>query len=361
MDTQQAAVVLSAGILDTANAKTAHGLIRKSSRFRIVGVIDKKFAGKDAGEVIDGKRRDIPVYTDIAAYLASGAPRAAFAVVGVATPGGRIPPALAEEIRQAMQGGMSIVSGLHEYLSDMPEFRDLAEKLGVQLLDIRKPRPKSQLKFWTGAIQEVTCPVIGVLGTDCALGKRTTATMLTKSLQDHGLQAEMIFTGQTGWLQGYKYGFILDSTYNDFISGELENAVVTCFRELDPDLIIMEGQSALFNPSGPCGAEYLLSAGCKGVVLQHAPGRVYYHGHEHTGIKISLKRELDGMRLYGAEVIAITLNTEGLSREQAEEHRRSIEADYGIPTILPLEQGVDRLTSLVLSYRERFRVASPAK
>src|SRR5690606_21407950 len=146
-----------------------------------------------------------------------------------------------------------------------------------------------------------------------------------------------------------------------FISGELENAVVTCFRELDPDLIIMEGQSALFNPSGPCGAEYLLSAGCKGVVLQHAPGRVYYHGHEHTGIKISLKRELDGMRLYGAEVIAITLNTEGLSREQAEEHRRSIEADYGIPTILPLEQGVDRLTSLVLSYRERFRVASPAK
>ena len=93
-----------------------------------------------------------------------------------------------------------------------------------------------------------------------------------ESLRRRGKQAEMIYTGQTGWMQGSPYGFIFDSTVNDFIGGELEKAVLTCAREAKPDYILLEGQSALRNPSGPCGSEYLLSANAKGVILQHAPG-----------------------------------------------------------------------------------------
>ena len=94
---------------------------------------------------------------------------------------------------------------------------------------------------------------------DCAMGKRTAARMLTQACKKHDINAQMIYTGQTGWLQGGQYGFVFDSTLNDFISGELEHAIITCNKETSPDLILLEGQSALRNPSGPCGSELLVS------------------------------------------------------------------------------------------------------
>ena len=135
-----------------------------------------------------------------------------------------------------------------------------------------------ELRFWTGAIAEVRAPRLAVLGTDCALGKRTTARLLVEACRRAGIRAEMIYTGQTGWMQGGRYGFVLDSTPNDFVAGELEGAVVACDREQQPDLIVIEGQSALRNPSGPCGAEMLVSAGARAVMLQHAPGRPCFKG-----------------------------------------------------------------------------------
>lgn len=356
-DTNKNAIVLTAGILDQPGAKTAHGLIRVTSRFNIVGVIDKKFYGQDAGEVIDRKKRNIPVYRTIEDFLSNGNAKAGYAVVGVALPGGKLPAEMISEIKQAIQAGMSIVSGMHDFLSDMPELSSLAATHGVSLLDIRKPRTKDQLKFWTGNILKVKSPIIGVLGTDCALGKRTTAVMITEAMNKKGIAASMIFTGQTGWLQGHKYGFILDSTYNDFISGELENAIVTCYKEANPDVIFVEGQSALCNPSGPCGAELLLSAQCRGVILQHAPGRIYYNDQEHTGIKISLQREMEIIRLYGATIIALTLNTKGLSTEEAFQYKQQYEEQFRIPVVLPLEEGMDELSKHVSSYIQQFEQA----
>jgi uncharacterized NAD-dependent epimerase/dehydratase family protein len=232
----------------------------------------------------------------------------------------------------------------------MPDVRALAERNEVTLVDIRKPRPKDQLKFWSGEIMKVTAPVIGVMGTDCALGKRTTAVMITEAMKAKGVKAEMVFTGQTGWLQGHKYGFVLDSTYNDFISGELENAVVTCWKEMGADVIFIEGQSALCNPSGPCGGEFLLSAQCKGVILQHSPVREFYKGQEHTGIRISLARELELIRLYGARVLAITLNTARLTIDEARVFQEKIARESGLPVVLPLEDGMDRLSEIVKEY-----------
>jgi uncharacterized NAD-dependent epimerase/dehydratase family protein len=163
----------------------------------------------------------------------------------------------------------------------------------------------------------------------------------------------MVFTGQTGWLQGHRYGFVLDSTYNDFISGELEHAVVTCWRDTGADVIFVEGQSALCNPSGPCGAEFLLSAQCKGVILQHSPAREFYKGQEHTGIKISLVRELELIRLYGGRVLAITLNTSRLTTDEARMFRQKIAQETGLPVILPLEDGMDELSDIVKTYITR--------
>jgi uncharacterized NAD-dependent epimerase/dehydratase family protein len=348
------AIILTAGVLTGSNAKTAHGLIRKTARYQIIGVIDDKSAGEDAGFVLDKVERNIPVYATLEDFVKQSDKKAQYAVVGVAFPGGKLPAPILALIREAIKAGISIVSGAHDFLSDMPEMQQLAAEHGVTLLDIRKPRPKDQLKFWSGEIMKVTTPVIAVLGTDCALGKRTTAVMITGAMKDLGLRSEMIYTGQTGWLQGHRYGFVLDSTYNDFISGELEDAVVTCWKEADPEVIFVEGQSALCNPSGPCGSELLLSARCRGVILQHAPSRVFYKGQEAHGNKISLTRELELIRLYGSRVLAITLNTAKLSLEEARSCQAQYEKEYGLPVILPLEEGMDRLSTVVKAYLTTF-------
>lgn len=349
------AIVLG-GDLTGDNAKTAHGLIRKTSRYNIVGVIgDVAAEGQDAGVLLDKVKRGIPMYSTVQTFLQSTGEKPRYAVVGVAFAGGKLPPSILAQIKEAVRAGISIVSGAHEFLSDMPEMVQLAVEKGVTLLDIRKPRPKDQLKFWSGEIMQVTAPVIAVLGTDCALGKRTTAVMITEAMQKKGTRAEMIFTGQTGWLQGHRYGFVLDSTYNDFISGELEHAVVSCWKETGAEVLFIEGQSALCNPSGPCGSELLLSARSKGVILQHAPARVFYKGQENTGIKISLTRELELIRLYGSRVLAITLNTAMLTPEEAQACKAQYEKEYGLPVILPLEEGMDRLSGIVQEYIVTFK------
>ncbi len=351
------AILLTGGILNRGSAKTAHGLIRTSSKFNIIGVIDEVSAGEDAGNVVDGIKRNIPVYVSVESFLKTSPLKAAYAIIGVAFPGGKLPAEIKEDLKRVLRSGISVVSGLHDFLSDMPEIKTLAAEFGARLIDIRKPRPKDELKFWTGEILKVTAPVIGVMGTDCALGKRTTAVMLNDAINSRGQKSFMIFTGQTGWLQGHKYGFILDSTYNDFISGELENAVVTCFQNESPDFIFIEGQSALCNPSGPCGSEYLLSAQCKGVILQHSPTRIFYNGQDHTGIRISLQREMDLIRLYGSRVIAISLNTKGITLSEARRYQQEYEKKYNIPVVLPLEEGVAKLADAVARYAEEFKVA----
>jgi len=345
------AIVLTNGMLDINLAKTAHGLLRGTTRFDVLAVIDHKHAGKDAGEVLDGENRNVPIYASVNDYFLHSKVQPEWCVVGVALPGGILPEDFRGELKDAIRHKLSIACGLHTFLSEDPEFSRLAQEEGVRLLDVRKPRPSSELKFWTGEIYNVKTPCIAVLGTDCAIGKRTTCRFLMEMCQRHDIYAEMIYTGQTGWMQGYKHGFIFDSTVNDFIGGELERAVVECDRESKPDLILLEGQSALRNPSGPCGAEYLLSANVKGVILHHAPGRAFYEGTEEIGIRIPpVETEIDLIRAYGSEVIAITLNGEHMTLEALQNYRDALRAKLGIPVVLPMEEGVGGLLPVIKEF-----------
>src|SRR5262249_37392557 len=162
------ALILCEGAFQTVNGKTAHGLVRGTNRYRIVGVIDPPAAGRDAGEVLDGVPRGIPVFTSLAEALARVTPRPDFAVVGIATSDGRFPPALKASAREVLKNGLSVVNGLHEFLSDDAEFSQLARQQGVRLIDVRKVPPTSELHFWTGEICGLATPRIAVLGTDCA-------------------------------------------------------------------------------------------------------------------------------------------------------------------------------------------------
>jgi uncharacterized NAD-dependent epimerase/dehydratase family protein len=266
--------------------------------------------------------------------------------VGMATHGGRLTAPLRALLLEAIEAGLSVVNGLHEAAGDDERLAEAARRRGVQIVDVR--RPSGVRRFWTGAILGVRAPRVAVLGTDCAIGKRTTARMLVEACREGGLRAEMIYTGQTGWMQGGRHGFILDATPNDFVSGELEHAVVTCDREEAPDLIVLEGQGALRNPSGPCGSELLVSARARGVVLQHAPARRRYGGHEALPWEIPpVEEELALIALYGARTLAVTLNGEGLAPDALRRARDDLAARLGIPVVLPLEEGVGALVPVL--------------
>jgi uncharacterized NAD-dependent epimerase/dehydratase family protein len=342
------ATLLACDLYKTPFAKTSHALVRGPSRYRILAVVDSACAGEDAGELLDGRRRDIPVFASLKALLEAVDQKPEVCVVGVATVGGVLPPPIRTELLAAAEAGMTLVSGLHQILRDDTELARLTQEHGGQIIDIRRQRPASELRFWSGDILQVTTPRIAVLGTDCALGKRTTCSLLREACRRAGIRAEMVYTGQTGWLQGYPHGFILDATPNDFVCGELEKAILDCQNQTRPEVILLEGQSGLRNPAGPCGSELILAGGARGVVLQHAPGRRHFEDMEELGFRIPpLSEEIELIGLLGAEVWALTLNAEGLVPEETEETRRRLARQFGIPVVYPLSDGLSEVVGVI--------------
>ena len=334
------AIVLTDGLLMTSDAKTAHGLIRGTERFNIVALVDgPDTAGKDAGELLDGKYRGIPVFASMEAAM-DKLQAVHYLIIGVATVGGVLPANMVTLIYDAVKNGISVVNGLHEYLNDKADLVALAASTGAQLIDVRKPKSRAELHFWDGAIYNVKVPIVAVIGMDCAMGKRTTARMLKQACIADGVKAEMIYTGQTGWLQGGEYGFIFDSTLNDFVSGELEHAIVSCWKETNPDILFLEGQSSLRNPSGPCGVEMLISGNAKHVVLIFAPKRKYFDNEKHWGEIPSVASEIEIIEKLGSKVIAVAVNTENCTTEEAYAYQTEYTASLGIPVLLPIQEGV---------------------
>lgn len=342
------ALLLTDGLLATPNAKTAHGLIRGTDRYTVVGVVDAPTAGQDAGVVVDGRARNIPVFASVDEALAQSEP-VAYAIIAIATNGGVLPSTMLTDIRSCLERGLSIVNGLHEFLNDKPDLVALAQQHGAQLIDVRWPKPRHELHFWTGEVRQITAPIIAVIGTDCALGKRTTARLIREACDQQGVNAQMIYTGQTGWLQGGQYGFVVDSTLNDFVSGELEHALVSCWRETGADVLLIEGQAALRNPSGPCGSEFLVSGNARYVVLVHAPKRTYYDHDPAWGKIPPIESEIALIRAYNSDVIAVALNTEDCTENEAFAYQREYAERLGIPVLLPLQQGVDAVVPIIKS------------
>src|SRR5438046_7107360 len=198
------AVILCDGYFGQNTGKTANGLVRYSKRYTIVGVIEHTKDGREAGEVLDGKPNGIPTVADLKQAVAECRPETV--IIGVATFGGYIPKEFRPTIREAIENRLNVVAGLHEYLNDDPEFAKLAEAHGVRLVDVRKPRPIRESKQFSDLSRQLPCLRIPVLGTDGAIGKRTTALLLTDALNEKGISATFVATGQTGLMQGSAYG-----------------------------------------------------------------------------------------------------------------------------------------------------------
>lgn len=353
------ALVYCEGAFTTPNGKTAHGLVRRTRRYNILSVVDSHHAGSDAGMLLDGKTNNIPVFGDIRQAvehaMASEHP-ATHMVVGLAPDGGRLGPKPRNDVMEALRLGLNVDSGLHDYLSEDREIANLAEKHAVRIRDVRKPPPRDALHFYSGKIEQVTALKVCVLGTDSAVGKRTTAWVLADALQAGGYKVELIGTGQTAWMQGVHYGIILDSLINDFVSGEIEHVVWKAWKESGADIIIIEGQGSLMNPAYPGGFEILAAGRPDVVILQHAPARKEYDGFPGYPMH-PLETQIQAIELLsGKPVIAITVNHENLAPETVMDTCVNITKATGLPASDVLLSGagmvVDSLNDYLVSIKK---------
>jgi uncharacterized NAD-dependent epimerase/dehydratase family protein len=350
------AIVYCQGCFGTPNGKTAHGLVRRTRRYHVLSVVDSRHAGSDAGQVLDDRPNGIPIHETVQDAIQAakrGGTPATHLVIGLAPDGGRLGPDDRRDVIEAIQRGLNVDSGLHDFLSEDAEISTLARERGVVLRDVRKPPPRSELHFFSGKIEEVTSTRIALLGTDSAIGKRTTAWVLEETLSALGYPTELIGTGQTAWMQGVRYGIILDSLINDFVAGEIEHAVWTAWKERKTEFIVVEGQGSLMNPAYPGGFEILAASRPDAVVLQHAPARTEYDGFPGYPLH-PLPVQIQAVELLsGVPVVAVTVNHENLDPEGVRRACDDISKRTGLPAFDVLLEGGEGLARLILEFCQR--------
>ncbi len=343
------AIVYCEANFGAIDGKTANGLVRHSEKYKILSVIDSEKTGQDSGLVLGDKANSIPIHSSLAEAITHVGSVPDYFIYGMAPASGQLTSDERVLLLDAISQGMNVVNGLHEFLSDDPEFIAASKAMNVTLLDVRKPRAKFDMQTYSGRIDKVTCPRIAVLGTDCAIGKRTTATVLTRALNEYGLKAVMIGTGQTGLMQGARYGIALDAVPSQFCAGELEAKVVEAFECEDPDVIIIEGQGALSHPAYSTSSFILRGSRPDGVILQHAPGRLHRCDFEQMAmpdpaVEINLIQTFADTR-----VIGLTINHEHMTEADVDVAISRYERELGIPVTDALTRSTDCLVEMTLA------------
>lgn len=342
------ALVYSENEFGQIDGKVANGLARHSEKYEILGIIDSTKTGLDAGEYLDGTKNGIPVFRSMDEAIADLGTVPKYFIYGIAPLASFLDKQQRDILLAAMKKGMDIVNGLPEFLTEDEEFKKYAKKYRVQIHDIRKPPARKDLHIFSGKIMDIETPVITVLGTDCAVGKRTTTVNLVDALRQAGLKAVFIATGQTGLLQGSKYGIALDVLSSGFATGEVENAIVEAYETDHPDIIVVEGQGALSHPAFTSSSAIIRGAMPNAIILQHPPNRINHCDYPNIPMP-TLESEIELIEVScKSNVIAITINHEDMTDAEVDKTIAEYEYKYELPTTDVLKHGCDKLVAAVL-------------
>jgi len=333
-----------------ANGKTAHGLVRHTARYQIVGVVDSTVPSVgDAGEILDGKPRGIPMFHSLEEACQKTKPETF--IVGAVSEGGILPDGYDKAVAYALEHRLNVVSGLHQFISDNPRFTSIAQKNDCKIVDVRKMF-RDHKRFYTGEISKVGSTRIAVLGTDSAIGKRTTAVMLVNELRRRHRKADMIYTGQTGWMQGWPHGAIIDAMINDFVSGGIEGAILDSWRDTQPEFMLIEGQGSLLHPFFPGGFEIMAAGQVHGFTMQDAPGRPSLDGFPDYPMPDMRRVVQLATLLSGKPLIGISLNHEHMTQEAVKTAKSAMHKKFHVPVEDPVFDGVEKLADAVEKLRD---------
>ncbi len=324
---------------DEHYGKTMRGIVHYAPD-PVVAILDSTRAGETY--------REIPIVSTVEEALAYGPTTA---TVGVATQGGRFPPAWRELLKDSIRAGLDLESGLHEFISEDAELSDLAREHRVDLRDLRKPPP--ELSVPTGENLQVPAKIVLTVGSDCAIGKKTVAVELDLAARRRGgLKSVFVPTGQTG-IAIAGWGIAVDAVVADFIAGAAERLVVEGSRR-GGELLWVEGQGSLAHPA--------YSGVTMGLIHGSAPhAYVFVHKAKATHVEgypdhplPELRDLIDvhervSLQLRPARVAAVALHTGGLDEDDARAEIARIGEETGLPTDDPVRFGADRVLDAVLN------------
>jgi len=333
--------VLTGDALGLFSAKTASSVIRYRPD-DVVAVIDWAHAGQDLAELL-GWGEGIPIVRDFAAAKAYQ-PNAL--LIGLAPIGGQLTPELRQVIRDALEAGVSVISGLHTQLREDAEFAALASRSGAEILDVRDPGPFSTVA--SGKARRLGVKRVLTVGTDCVVGKMVAALELTFAARQAGLDAEFVATGQTGIMIA-GWGIAIDRVISDFAAGAAEWLVQ---QVADKQVCFIEGQGSIDHP-GYGGVALSLLQGCcpDAMVMCHRPDRLSHHDMPDCPVldirrQITLCETLAGC-VHPARVAAVAVNTAGMAEEQAHRHIERIRRETNLPATDPVRFGPQEVLEAV--------------
>jgi uncharacterized NAD-dependent epimerase/dehydratase family protein len=326
-------LILAEGAFSPLRSKTANACIRYTPD-HVVAVIDSTKAGSTSQEVL-GFGGAIPVVASLEDGLAR---KPDSLLIGIAPPGGQLPPSWRALILGAMDHHLDVWSGLHTILGDDAEFAARARSTGATIHDLRKP--PEDLDVARGRVREIDgrATVILTVGTDCNIGKMTTQLQLRDAMRERGMRVAFAATGQTGILiEGW--GISVDAVIGDFIAGAAERLTLQAAR--DADIVLVEGQGSIIHPSYS-GVTYGLLHGSlpHGMIMCAQPTRTAINNH--PWVKIPPLREFIDMQeraaapLRPAPVIAVALNTYDLDDAGARAAVERVARETGLPVTDPV-------------------------
>ena len=341
-------VILAEGQFGAHSAKTAYGVIRYG-RDDVVAVLDSTRAGENVASYLPG--HDIPILATLSEALASPV-RPDSLLIGIAPTGGRLPAEWRTIIGDAIAAGLDVLSGLHTFVGDDPEFAAAANARGTAIIDYR--RPPDRLETAVGRPHGPGKRVILTVGTDCAIGKMSVALELRRAAVAAGDRASFVPTGQTGMMiEGW--GVAVDRLISDFSQGTIEWLVEQ--GEALGDWVIVEGQGSLDHPAYSSVTLALIhGATPHAMIMVHKPG-LASHDFDHlpeasfpiAQLAPFLELHERVARLVApSAVVGVALNTSLYPDD--DDARRIIDevaAETGLPAADPVRFGADSLWAAV--------------
>ena len=335
-------VMLTEGYPEPITAKTGVSVMRYCPG-DVVAVFDRGEAGKTAGELF-GVGGSVPVIGRL-----EDAPTANTLMIGIAPPGGRIPATWRPVILEAIQRGMHIVSGLHQFLAEDVEFSEAARKHGAKLTDVRYNEERDVAN--RRGIRE-DCLRIHTVGNDCSCGKMVTSIEVANGLRRHGQDAQFVATGQTGIMIAGS-GCPIDRVISDFVNGSAEKLVL---ENQQHDILVIEGQGTLAHPRYSCVTLGLLHGSMPhGLIMCYEVGRTHFYNMDQISL-VGMKHlihvyETMANLMNPCRVIGIAMNSRLVSAAEAEAERSRVKAEFGLPVCDVYRHGPDDLVHAVMDLR----------
>ncbi len=339
-------IILTEGFTGARAAKTAICALRYRPE-QVVALFDRQLAGRSTQEVLDAGG-NVPVVDSLDA-----AGDANTLLLGTSPPGGRLPESWRPIILEAIARGLDVVSGLHQFLNEDPEFAQAARDHGVRLVDLRD---NDEHEVATRQGIRDGCLRILTMANASSCGKMVASVELVEGLKRSGVDAQFVATGQTGILvEGA--GCALDRVVCDFVSGAAENLVRANQQH---EVIVIEGQGDLTDFRFSSVTLGLLH-GCQpdGIILGCEMGRDFI-----AELPDCPTTPLDRLRpfaemaasfVHPCKSIGVFVNGQAFSDEEVAAECDRLERLLGLPTCDVIRHGPEKLVQAVLQLKQELK------